>query len=329
MFLTSVPWVGPVNNTVENLLLPLAMSPLSTIKAAAAGISGVVPQLAKELTNLNAAKELEDVHFILPDNLVILDLSFNNITGVNGLPVLPHSGRVLLRENSQLVVPSKVLTEALKHQIILDLSGTNLSNKEEIAQLLAKGEVKTTDYAHRNDLAGYACKDLVGTVKVAPETFVPDEMCKCLAGWHGHGATCQICPADHFSDEMGLDICKMCPPNSTAPEGSTKLAHCKCDFGNLHNGTCSCDKHHALIKGDCVLCSKLHLQCNTSGVSASSALPEISFTRLQRSAEEARRCLPPGELERCPGNHQCGLGYDGTLCATCAAGFWAKAGRCR
>jgi len=58
-----------------------------------------------------------------------------------------------------------------------------------------------------------------------------------------------------FSDEMGLDTCKSCPANSTAPEGSTKLAHCKCQFGDLHDGACSCDKHQTLRDGNCILCS--------------------------------------------------------------------------
>ena len=218
-----------------------------------------------------------------------------------------------------------------KERVILDLSGTKLSNQEEALQLLEGGQLTTTDmYGYRDESAGYACKDLTGTVmKVTLSKFLPEKLCMCLPGWHGHGATCHMCPADKFSDELGLDTCKSCPANSTAPEGSTKLANCKCDFGDLHNGKCSCDKHQTLRDGNCILCSKLHLQCETAGVSASSALPDVHYARLEPQAEEARRCLPPDVSQRCPGSHHCGLGYSGTLCATCANGFRAKGGRCK
>ena len=186
-----------------------------------------------------------------------------------------------------------------------------------------------TRYVYRDEDGGYACKDIVGNVKVTPPLFLPQQLCKCLPGWHGNGATCKKCPSDMYSEEMGLDACKRCPTNSTAPEGSAKLADCKCAFGELHNGTCACDQHQTLQDGRCVLCSKLRLQCKVAGTTASTAVPDVNHTRLETNAEEARRCLAPDVSQRCPGSHQCGLGYNGTLCATCADGFWANGGRCK
>eukprot|EP00435_Cladocopium_sp_Y103_P052999 s109_g16.t2 len=318
----------PVNSPAENLLLPLAMSPITSIKAVGAKITGEVPKL-KDAEGMVDGKHT-NLTFALAETLLMLDLTGNDVGELRDLPVKPNLGRVLVRENHRLKLQPEVLTQALREKILLDLSGTKLSNGEVVAQLLEEGALQTTDmYALRNDAGGFACKDLVGTVKVTPSMFLPNQLCKCLPGWHGHGATCQICPADKFSDEMGLDTCKLCPSNSTAPAGSTKLADCKCDFGNLHNGTCSCDKHHALQNGDCVLCSKLHLHCDAEGSLASTAAPDVKHARLIHGAEEARRCLPPDVLQRCPGSHECGRGYSGTLCTSCSEGYWAKQGKCK
>ena len=310
---------GPLNSPVENLIFPLARSGITSIKAVSAGLTGAVPKL----------KDAEGT-FHLDKSLLMLDLSGNDVAELRDLPVRPNLGRVLLRKNHQVKVEPEVLIQAGKEKILLDLSGTKLSNAEVVAQLLEEGTLQTTDmYAYRNEVAGYACKDLVGTVKVTPSTFLPEKLCRCLRGWHGHGATCQICPADHFSDDLGLETCKSCPPNSTAPEGSTKLANCKCEFGDLHNGACSCDKHHALQNGDCVLCSKLHLRCDTEGSLASTAAPDVKHARLEHGAEEARRCLPPDVSQRCPNSHECGKGYSGTLCTSCSEGYWVKQGKCK
>ena len=106
------------------------------------------------------------------------------------------------------------------------------------------------------------------------------------------------------------------------------MSDCKCKFGDLHEGICACDTHHALQKGDCALCTKLHLQCETPGSLASTAVPDMDYTRLEPSADEAHKCLPPAASDRCPGSHQRGPGYNGTLCSSCADGFWATRGKC-
>ena len=317
-----------MNSPAETLLLVLSMSHLNSIKAADAGITGAVPKL----TNVQATilgSQVSNFTYPLAKSLLMFDLTRNDVSELRGLLVQPNLGRILLPENHQLVIAPEVLTQAVREHVMLDLSGTKVTNREVVEQLLEEAALKITDmHAYQNDAEGYACKDLVGTVKVTAPMFAPKTLCKCLAGWHGSGATCKMCPANTFSDQMGLDTCKSCPLNSTAPEGSTKLASCKCDFGNLHDDTCKCDLHHALQGGDCVLCSKLHLQCNDVGISAAMAAPAVEYARLAPGTE-ARRCLPPAASERCPGSHQCGLGYSGSLCASCADGFWYSQGRCK
>ena len=299
---------------------------LATIKAVAAGLDGSVPEM-KDSSGWTLFAGIMGYIYPLVNSLEVLDLSNNHVSSIDGLPVRSGAGRVILREN-QALKAAKGISLALKDQIILDLEGTRLLDQEETEEV-SKETLKSTDlYAYRNDVAGFACKAVANSVvKMTPNLFLPEKLCKCLPGWYGNGATCKMCPANSFSDEMGFATCNACPPNSTAPAGSTKLASCKCQFGDLHNGTCTCGKHQTLQDRNCILCSKLHLQCDVAGMSASVAVPEVNHARLAANAEEARKCLPPAE--RCPGGHNCGLGYSGSLCASCADGFWASEGLCR
>ena len=304
---------------------------LTFLTAAGSGVFGAMPQLKKVVGAHIDFQIQHDFTFPMSRRLVFLELSYNNVSWVSDLPVQFYAGRMLFRENHQIKLAPGVLAKALEERILLDLTGTKLGNEEEALQLLEEGQLQTTDmYAYRDEIGGYTCKDVVSTIiQVTPNKFLPEKLCKCLPGWHGHGATCQVCPANKFSDEMGLDICKSCPANSTAPEGSTKISHCKCQFGDLHDGACSCDKHQTLRDGNCILCSKLHLQCHVAGIPASTAKPEVGHARLEPSTKEARKCLPPDTSQRCPGNHDCGSGYSGTLCTSCTDGFWGKQGRCK
>lgn len=318
----------PVNSPVENLLLPLASTTkLTSIQAAGTGTYGDIPKLTEVERMMYGSFHPSNYTFPLTRSLVMLDLSGNNVTGVHALPV---QGRMLLRENhQQLNVNVKVFTEALSKQVFLDLSDTTLSNQDEAAELLKEGVMKTTDtHAFRDETAGYACKEVIGTLKVTPSKFLPQELCKCLPGWFGSGATCEMCPSTKFSDDLGFKTCKSCPANSTARAGSTKISDCKCQFGDLQEGICACDPHHALQNGDCTVCTKLHLQCEAPGSLASTAVPDTNYTRLEPNAQEAHRCLPPAVSDRCPGSHKCGVGYRGILCSSCADGFWATRGKC-
>ncbi|CAL1155890.1 unnamed protein product [Cladocopium goreaui] len=238
--------LSPVNSPVENLMLPLATCPqLTSIQAGGAGIYGEIPKLT-DMEFMVDGEIVSNITFPLAKCLVTFDLSANNVTGMHELPV---QRLMLLRENHQLNVDVKVLTQALSKHKFLDLSGTALSNQDEAAELLKEGVIKTTDmHTFRDETAGYACKDVIGTLKVTPSKFLPQELCKCLPGWFRSGATCEMCPSNQFSDDLGFDTCKSCPANSTAPAGSTKMSECKCKFGDLHEGICACDPHHALHK---------------------------------------------------------------------------------
>ena len=320
-----------MNSPIENLLLPLAMcNRLRFLLADGSGVFGAVPRLRKVSAIIDDQRE-DGFTFPLCRRLLSLDLSYNNVSWLSDLFGMPGAGRMIFRENHQINLSPGLLTQSLRQGIILDLRGTELRKKEEALQLVQEGGLQTTDmYAYRDEVAGYTCKDVVSMIiQVTPHKFLPETLCKCLPGWRGQGTMCQVCPANKFSDELGLDTCKSCPANSTAPEGSTKLADCKCQFGDLHDGVCSCGKHQTLRDGNCVLCSKLHLQCHIAGIPASSAKPEVGHARLEPSSKEARKCLPPDTSQRCPGSHDCGLGYSGTLCTSCTNGFWAKQGRCK
>lgn len=329
----------PVNRSVHDLWMVLAMSPhLASIKAAHCGLSGALPQLRRTEARLHLhgliAQKAQHYTYPLAKSLQTLDLSGNHLTNFSELPV---SSRLLLQDmENALVIGDGILAEALQSEVLLNLSQTELANRKEAQKLLALGVLrKTNDFVIRDDQQGCTCYGLAGTsILVTPAKFLPDELCQCLAGWHGVGATCQKCPGNFFSASIGQNECQPCPLNSTSEEGASAKAQCICSFGRLHNGHCGCDRQHALLLDSCVPCHKLHLQCNQSGSAATTAIPQRGYTRLEPFAQEAYKCHPPAEI-RCPGfadereQQFCGAGYTGTLCASCADGFWATGNLCR
>ena len=134
-----------MNSSLEDLLLPLLMTSLVSIKAAGAGITGAVSNF-KDVEAVVNGKNQSRYTFPLAKNLLVLDLSRNNVSELGGLPVVPSEGRIGLQQNEKLVVPPQVLREAVTHEILLDLSDTKLSNREEAQDLL--GAVKTTEMYH-------------------------------------------------------------------------------------------------------------------------------------------------------------------------------------
>ncbi|CAK9044458.1 T-complex protein 1 subunit gamma (TCP-1-gamma) (CCT-gamma) (Chaperonin subunit CCTV gamma) [Durusdinium trenchii] len=330
----------PVNSSMEALLMPLAMSSLTVIKAASAGLFGEVPKLQGRVcthyVSADKACYLQEVPFRLPfyHTLRILDFSENLVTIAE--PPFAVGSRVLLRGIHGLRLGRNFLAAAVGWQVMLDMRWSELENQEGALELLTEGIMKCTEsFDFRDDQAGFACRELVeGTLQVTPSKFLPDRLCRCVPGWHGTGAACIRCPQGTFSEQMGQTACSTCPANSTSPVGSTKESDCQCSFGSLQaNGRCGCDVHQALQGSSCVPCARLHLQCNGTGHLASEATPEVNYTRLEDHSEEAHRCLPPEAFRRCPGAAtvavHCGSGYDGTLCARCAEGFWATKGRCQ
>ncbi|CAK9094535.1 unnamed protein product [Durusdinium trenchii] len=294
---------------------------LQTIIASDASLSG-------ELLALSGAVPISK-------SLLTLDLSGNNITRVWRIATWAEFGRTLTllqRQQSPVRVSKYVLEAAVASQTVFDLTGTTLSHRQEAAgELFASGLLKsTTEFALRDEQGGFACKNLIaGSLRVTPSLFLPEELCRCLPGWYGHGAQCRPCPPNTWKDSVtNADTCHPCPANSTSLEGSSELRHCKCYFGELHNGSCSCNSQHGLQGDSCVPCSKLNLQCSQPGSILSTAVPERGFLRLAPGAEEARRCPAPAEV-RCSGGHRCSEGYNGTLCTSCAEGFWASGPRCR
>eukprot|EP00913_Durusdinium_trenchii_P028057 g26305.t1 len=330
----------PVNSSMEALLMPLAMSSLTVIKAASAGLFGEVPKLQGRVcthyVSADKACYLQEVPFRLPfyHTLRILDFSESLVTIAE--PPFAVGSRVLLRGIHGLRLGRNFLAAAVGWQVMLDMRWSELENQEGALELLTEGIMKCTEsFDFRDDQAGFACRELVeGTLQVTPSKFLPDRLCRCVPGWHGTGAACIRCPQGTFSEQMGQTACSTCPANSTSPVGSTKESDCQCSFGSLQaNGRCGCDVHQALQGSSCVPCARLHLQCNGTGHLASEATPEVNYTRLEDHSEEAHRCLPPEAFRRCPGAAtvavHCGSGYDGTLCARCAEGFWATKGRCQ
>ncbi|CAK8998381.1 unnamed protein product [Durusdinium trenchii] len=261
--------------------------------------------------------------------LQTLDLGATNITS---LIYVPNMKRILVDASwiQSLQVSTPLLTNAAASKTILDLTGTHLGNPTVAAGLLATGKLNSTDgFAERNDQQGFVCKELVrGGLHVTPSTFLPEVLCKCQPGWHGTGANCTKCPANTWKAGFGPEACEPCPQNSTSKAGSSEMTQCKCDFGDLQGGKCSCNAQHGLQDDSCVPCAKRNLQCYEPGSVLATAVPEQGYIRLHFRAENAHRCLSPAEV-RCSGGDNCTQGYSGILCSSCADGFWATGNRCR
>ena len=88
---------GPVNSHIDRLLLPLAMSSLTSIKASGTGLSGSTPKL-KEVNPIVNDEHVLDYTFPLAKSLVMLDVSRTHITKLRELPVQPNFGQVILMQ---------------------------------------------------------------------------------------------------------------------------------------------------------------------------------------------------------------------------------------
>lgn len=118
-------WRGPVNSPVTNLLLPLAMCKrLTFIMASGSGVFGAMPQLKEGIIYASDGRRRDDFTFPMATRLLLLDLSYNNVSWLSDLPVLTGAGRMLFRENHQIKLSPGLLARALEQQIILDLRGT-------------------------------------------------------------------------------------------------------------------------------------------------------------------------------------------------------------
>ncbi|CAE7706626.1 RCH2 [Symbiodinium sp. CCMP2456] len=321
--------------TVEQLLVPLAETALTSIAAAGNGLQGDMPNLS------NMRLEVDGTGFevwasVLSESLRALDLSENNVTALSVLP-LKLLRMDLSRNMGPLVISPAVLAEAVKTEVDLNLYRTRLANREEVQPLLHK-ELKLQDTrSPPEENAGYACIDLAATnLRVTPDRFLPEQMCVCRPGHKGFGINCSSCPSNTFSDTENQAECNACPVHSSAPPRASSLQACECTFGNAQaakgeraNASCQCEAHTALLKaeGRCEVCSKLHLRCPEPGALASTAKAAKNFARLSENAEEVFKCLDAG---RCAdtAESQCADGYAGPLCLECATGYRTSKQHC-
>eukprot|EP00913_Durusdinium_trenchii_P028058 g26305.t2 len=115
----------PVNSSMEALLMPLAMSSLTVIKAASAGLFGEVPKLQGRVcthyVSADKACYLQEVPFRLPfyHTLRILDFSESLVTIAE--PPFAVGSRVLLRGIHGLRLGRNFLAAAVGWQVMLDM----------------------------------------------------------------------------------------------------------------------------------------------------------------------------------------------------------------
>eukprot|EP00435_Cladocopium_sp_Y103_P046232 s1552_g13.t1 len=308
-----------LNATIEQFLLPLAGTPASIIGAARCGLTGHMIDLAALIAVVDGTLK-EGWLSILGQSLQVLDVSGNKLEELGKLPV---QLRVEVQQNQRpLVVSPEVIRESVVKRIDVWLSDTELSNREEVENLL-EGHLRLTGVWVDSQQA-YACQDFgVANLRVTPPLFLPNSMCGCRPGYSGTGIQCSACQANSFNTHMNETLCKPCPPNSNASAGAISQNDCKCIYGSIENAShgrlaCHCPKGEALSTADghiCVACSKLHLQCPDHGTIAAEAAVKFGYARLHSGSEKVYRCL---NAEHCVSSG-CGTGYTGPLCSDCKA----------
>ncbi len=332
----------PMNGPAERFLTMLsACRSLSTIKASNCSLKGTVPNLGKLRAKVNGWAYTTWTS-PLSQSLQNLDLSANDISEVSGLPMKIQSF-ALAKMNTEVHFQKGVLRDASSKKILLDLSGVQLMNSSEAADMWQDEELRGTSQFTMTDKAkGFECKDLEGSsLRVTPHLFLPHELCRCLVGWIGTGAACQKCPKDTFRDAAvpsTADACTPCPLNSTSKEASGTLMDCQCKLGHLfqmgEEWRCGCQPDHALVEDACDKCELLHLDCMKNGSQASTAPAKEGYARLAPKEPRAFKCHPP--LERCNATRSgfrdevgCNKGYSGSLCSECEADYRKDGDRCK
>ena len=185
-----------LNASVTDLLSPLANSPVATIAASSAGLTGDVPDLADLDARVDGKWEGQWVSK-LSRTLQALDLSGNNLTA---LTVLPASLRVDVSRNKiPLAVTPFALATATSRQVDMWLEGTQMANPGELRQLLQHELRLEVNYTRI--VGGFACRELVEPwLRITPELFMPENMCACRAGYKGHATRCSPCPVNTYSN---------------------------------------------------------------------------------------------------------------------------------
>ena len=332
----------PMNGLTERFLTMLSACPtLSTIKAANCSLKGTVPNLGKLRAKVNGWMYTSWVS-PLSQSLQNLDLGANDISEVSGLPI-KILFLSLAKMNTRIHFQEGILRDASSKKILLDLSGVQLMNSSEAADMLQREELRgTSQFTMIDHDNGFKCKDLEGSsLRVTPHLFLPHELCQCLVGWIGTGAACQKCPKGTFRDAAvpsTADACTPCPPNSTSKEASGTLVDCQCNLGHLfqmgEEWRCGCQPDHALVEDACDKCELLHLDCMKNGSQASTAPAKEGYARLAPKEPRAFKCHPP--RERCNATHSgvrdevgCNKGYSGILCSECGADYRKDGDRCK
>ena len=331
-----------MNGLAERFLKMLSACPsLSTIKASNCSLKGTVPNLAKLPAKVDGQMVTGWISS-LSASLQNLDLGANHISEVSGLPEKIQS-LSLAKMNTGVHFQKGVLRDASSKKILLDLSGVQLMNSSEAADMWQHEELRgTLQFTMIDKTNGFQCKDLEGSsFRVTPHLFLPNQLCQCLVGWIGTGAACRKCPKDTFRDEAvpsTADACTPCPLNSTSKEASGTLKDCQCNLGHLFQmgdeWRCGCQPDQALVEDVCEKCELLHLDCKKNGSQASTAPAKEGYARLSPQEPRAFKCYPP--LERCNATRSgvrdevgCNKGYSGILCSECVATYRKDGDSCK
>ena len=191
---------------MEQLLFPLAATPVTKILASGCHIFGRMPNL-KALRAQVAGVAYVSWDSILATTLQVLDVSGNILSAVS---TLPAALRIDVSHNSRPIAISRsAFEEALRRGVDLWATDAPLANPLDVEGLLEE-ELRLQE-AWVPSKHGFACHELVApNLRVTPEKFLPEEMCSCQPGYFGHGIQCSPCLKNTFSSEAQICFGQFC-----------------------------------------------------------------------------------------------------------------------
>ena len=239
---------GPVQHLLQPLLastrLPQLITP-SAVRTRAWQLSAdsvrSLARISADRANLSGElldrRSLPDVavdratysSFTFKKAVQVLQLSNNQISRVSGFPALMY---VSIANNSATQIDTAVLRRVLKDNLQLDVTGTRVSNANDIQNLFDQGDLKRTAGTKYTDTErGFACYDVTATgLRVTPPLFFHG-LCACHEGFDGNGTLCQKCARGSYNQDFNSS-CVRCPANSTTVEvGAGSVDSCSCETG--------------------------------------------------------------------------------------------------
>lgn len=131
---------------------------------------------------------------------------------------------------------------------------------------------------------------------------------------------CQPCAPGTFSTQVDVSACEPCPAGRVGPSTGLSSNCSDCPVGTYNELL-----GQAYANVSCLACPA-HSTTPGTGVAAKTGC--VSLPGFMPSPDDPFVFLQCAHEQACPGNSQCGRGYEGRLCSVCKEGFFRRGSFC-